>query len=95
MLNLNFINLVKDSINTDAFVKFFNVCTKQYMFDDCVLGLFAIKCKYLKQFFYTCIKSPECEFAEFVRENIKENVMEINNLNLECCFANDLRLLTV
>ena len=96
LLDLEFFDVIKNNCDTlDAFIKFFNVCTMQYLQNDCVLGLFAIKCKYLKQFFYTCIKSPECEFAEFVRENIKENVIEINNLNLECCFADDLRLLTV
>ena len=96
LLDLEFFDVIKNNCDKlEAFIKFFNVCTLQYLQNDCVLGLFAIKCKYLKQFFYTCIKSPECEFAEFVRENIKENVMEINNLNLECCFADDLRLLTV
>jgi len=97
LLNLSFINLVKNNSNTyDAFVKFFNVCTKQYMFNDCVLGLFAIKCKHLKKFNYECIKSPECEFADYVRENINKNkLMEIKKLELECCFADDLRLLIV
>ena len=97
LLNLDFINLVKNNSRIyDAFVKFFNVCTKKYMFDDCVLGLFAVKCKYLKEFNYNFIRSPECEFAEYVRKNINQNsIMEIEYLNLECCFADDLRLLIV
>ena len=68
------------------------------MFDDCVLGLFAIKCKYLYNFNYSCtmLKSPECEFADYVRKNINENkIMEVQTLDLECCFADDLRLLNV
>ena len=93
LLNLNFINVVKEN-KYDAFVKFFNVCTKTYMHNDCVLGLFAIKCKYLTKFNYKFIKSPECEFADYIRENIN-NVMEIDQLYLECCFADDLRVLTV
>lgn len=96
LLNLNFINLVKNNINYDAFVKFFNVCTKQYLFDDCVLGLFSIRCKYLKYFNYSFLKSPECEFANYLRKNINQDkLMEIQQLNLECCFADDLRLLIV
>ncbi len=97
LLNLNFINLVKNNYNNyEAFVKFFNVCTLKYMNDDCVLGLFAIKCKYLKDFNYTFIKSPECEFAEYLRKYIDRNkIMEIERLNLECCFADDLRKLIV
>jgi hypothetical protein len=97
LLNSSFINLVKNNINNyDAFIKFFNVCTKTYMFDDCVLGLFAIKCKYLKEFNYNFIKSPECEFADYIRKNITQNkLMEIKQLDLECCFADNLRLLIV
>jgi hypothetical protein len=97
LLNLNFINLVKNTINdNDAFVKFFNVCTKKYMFDDCVLGLFAIKCKYLKEFKYSFLRSPECEFADYVRKNInKSKILEVEQLYLECCFADDLRILIV
>jgi len=97
LLNLNFINLVKNNIdNYDAFVKFFNVCTLQYMFDDSILGLFAIKCKYLKQFKYSFLRSPECEFADYVRKNINKNkLIEVEQLYLECCFADDLRILTV
>jgi len=97
LLNLNFINFVKNNIaNYDGFVKFFNVCTKKYMFDDCVLGLFSIKCKYLKQFNYSFKKSPECEFADYVRQNIDANkLIQMKQLDLEGCFADDLRLLIV
>ena len=93
VLNPNFLNFVKYNIDKyDAFVKFFNVCSLEYLYNDCVLGLFAIKCKYMKQFSYKCDKSPECEFAEYVR---KMRVVEIVDLGLECCFADDHRILTV
>ena len=97
ILNDYFFNLIINNIDKyDAFIKFFNVCTKKFMYDDCVLGLFSIKCKYLKDFNYKCKLSPECEFAIFVRNNIENNkIMEIDNLNLECCFADDLRILNV
>jgi len=97
LLNLNFINFVKKNINDyDAFVKFFNVCTLKYMFDDCVLGLFAIKCKYLKEFKYNFLKSPEYEFADYIRKNVDKNKLkEVHQLDLECCFADDLRKLVV
>lgn len=95
LLDATFIDLVKNNIDVyDAFVKFFNVCTRRYMFDDCVLGLFAIKCKYLKHFEYKCVKSPECEFADHVRQNVNK-IIEVTDLKLECCFADNLRLLNV
>ena len=97
LLDASFIDTVKKHrAQYHAFVKFFNVCEKAYMANDCVLGLFAIQSKYLKRFHYDCSKSPECEFAEYVRRNIPiDNLMEIKHLQLECCFADDLRLLVV
>lgn len=99
IMNLDFINLVINNCNKiDAFVKFFNVCTKRFHNnkDDCVLGLFAIKCKYLKNFNYKYIKSPECEFAIYVKNTIDNNkILSIKNLSLECCFADNLRILNV
>ena len=94
VLNLNFINIVKNNISCDAFVKFFNVCTKEFMLDDCVLGLFAIKCKYLKAFKYNFLKSPEYEFADFIRKNIDKNKL-IEVYQLECCFSDNLGILVV
>ena len=95
LLNLSFINLVKNT-DCDAYVKFYNVCTQQYMFDDCVLGLFAIKCKYLKEFKYNFLRSCECEFADYIRTNInKYKIIDVDQLYLECCFADDLRILNV
>jgi len=97
ILNLNFINFVKNNINKyEAFVKFYNVCTLKYELDDCVLGLYCIKCKYIKEFNYTSIPFPEWDFAKYVRKNINENnIKEMEQLDLECCFADDLRILIV
>lgn len=95
LLDRSFINLVQENRdNYDAFIKFFNVCTLEYMHNDCVLGLLAVKSKYLKDFNYNLLKSPEVEFATYVRENV-EKIMEVQQLNLECCFAADLRILVV
>jgi len=96
LLNLNFIHLLKEHSNYDAFIKFFNVCTRQYDSNDSVLGLFSIKCKFLKEFNYHFANSPEVEFAIYVRNTIETNkIYEVSELGLECCFADDLRLLNV
>lgn len=92
-LNNIFFKMVKDS-QADAFVKFYNVCALKFISDDCVLGLFAIKCKYLRGFNYDCIYSPEVEFAKFVRSS-KCLLEEVNTLNLRCCFADNLRIFDV
>lgn len=93
ILNSSFFDLVENNFGKyDSFVKFFNVCTLKYMNNDCVLGLFATKCKHIVNFNYKCIKSPEVEFATYIRN---KNIYEVNNLNLECCFADNLRMLNV
>jgi len=95
-------SFLKQVINTDydAFVKFFNVCTLEYLENDCILGLFAVKCKYLKEFNYDFMNkfetSPEYQFARFIRKTVDPSrIMEIKQLNLECCFGDDLRVLLV
>ena len=97
ILNSTFIDTIINNINKyDAYIKFFNVCTNKYMYYDCVLGLFAIKCKFLKRFEYNPNQFAEQDFAAFVRNNIeKDKIMEITNLHLECCFAGNLVLLLV
>ena len=98
LLWAEFLNLVKNGVGEqyDAYIKFFNVCSLMYHPNDCVLGMFAIKCRYLKELQYNCKKSPECEFADFVRTRIDATrIMNMIDLNLECCFADGLRILRV
>jgi hypothetical protein len=94
-LNKSFFDMVEKT-DHDAFVKFFNICSKQYVNDDCVLGLFAIRCKYLKEFQYECKLSAEVEFARFIRKTIDHDKLnEVDTLSLQCCFAYDLYILNV
>jgi len=97
LISHSFINRVKDNLHHyDVFIKFFNVCAKEYLYNDCVLGLFAVKCKYIKNFNYQLKTGPECEFANYIRTYIPPNkLVEVTQLDLECCFADDLRLLVV
>jgi len=75
----------------DGFVKFFNVCTKEFMTHDCVLGLFALRAKYLKQYEMTdTVRSPEAQFATFCRGL---NVKEVQQLDVRCIFADNLEVL--
>lgn len=97
ILDSSFINLVKEKCdNYDAFLKFFNVCSGEFDMYDCVLGLFAIRCKHLLSFEYKYVISAECEFATHVRKVVKDDrIRELDDLQLECCFADNLRLLRV
>ena len=98
LLDSSFFKTVLENPEKDAFVKFFNVYTLQYIWNESVLGLFAIRCKYLKNFAYSdnYARSPEVEFATFVKQTLKPNqIIELPSLGLRCCFADNLRILDV
>jgi len=81
----------------DAFVKFYNVCSLKFEDNDCVLGCYAIRAKYLKMFNPYSIEnyqSAERGFARYIRL-CGARLKEISELHVECCFSEDLRILNV
>ena len=94
LFDLSFISLVESNTNKHAFIKFFDVYSQQYKQDDCVLGLFAIKCKYLKEFNYNEKDSSEREFAKYLNENVAF-IMNVPHLSLEYCLGDDLSIVCV
>jgi hypothetical protein len=97
LLNDSFFKFIQENENNyDAFIKFYNVCAKQFMDEDCVLGLYGIRCKYLRNFNYANRASSEIEFSRMVRNGIdKSRVCEVKQLSLRCCFAYDHQFLDV
>jgi hypothetical protein len=92
-----FENIIEHEHEYDAFVKFYGTCSLKFEDYDCILGLYAIRAKYLKLFNPLIIenyKSAEIAFARYVRF-CGARLSEIINLDLECCFADDLRILNV
>jgi len=95
-----FIEVVTQNIdNYDAFIKCYNVCTKKREKYDMILGLYALRCKYIKQIIlegskkYIIYESPEVETICKIRDLIKEEkIKEIDDLRIECCFADRNRL---
>lgn len=79
-------NIIKNSQNYDVFMKFLNICTMKYEQYDCVLGLFAIRYKYLLEFNPRHMleqTSAEQIFAIFVRRSIsQERILEATHLGL-------------
>jgi len=86
-----------DQINGeyDAFVKFYGTCSLQFEQYDCILGCYAIRSKYIKLYNPLLIdKSAEVAFARYLRF-CGANVKEIQHLDVECSFAEDLRIMIV
>jgi len=79
----------------DAFVKFYNVASMLFMEDDCVLGMFAAKCKLLKEFEYdNSSRSPEVQFAQYIN-GIEGEVCDVGILYLHCCFSETMKWMDV
>ena len=93
LLNSNFFNFVINNPNFDAYVKFYsNPNWGQSNDNDTILGVFAMKCKYLKMFEYSDFtKPPEVELATFCNGHL-DNIYRAGTLSLRCCFADNLRI---
>jgi hypothetical protein len=89
------VNSYKDAY--DTFVKFYDPCSLKYETYSCILGYYAMRVKYLRMFMIGMMdncKSAENAFAKYVRFS-GTKIKEIDSLSLECCFADDSRLLIV
>ena len=92
-----FKEVIENENKYDAFVKFYGTCSLKFEQYDCILGCYALRTKYIKLFNHFSIdnyKSAEIAFARYVRF-CGANIKEIETLDIECIFAEDLRKLVV
>jgi len=79
-------NLIENESKYDVFMKFLNISTMSYDPMDCVLGLCAIRYKYLQEFnpkYMLEQLSSEKVFAAFVRRTVpQERILEATHLGL-------------
>ena len=70
----------------DAFIKWMDVIQEKYFYDDCCLGLYAIRFKYLKEFNYIEMAthpSMEQVFARYVRDAVPaDRIASVEHLGL-------------
>jgi hypothetical protein len=81
----------------DTFIKFYGSHSFKFELYDCILGLYAIKALYLKllsHHFMNLYESPEISFAKYIRTTLFR-IYEIQQLDLECIFSDDGRILVV
>lgn len=92
-----FKDVIANEHEYDAFVKFFGSCSLKFEEYDCILGCYAMRAKYIKLYNHYSIdnyKSAEIAFARYVRlSGIR--LQEVQTLDIECCFAEDNRILNV
>jgi hypothetical protein len=92
-----FKDVIKNENNYDAFIKFFGAYSLNFEEYDCILGCYAIRTKYIKLFNQYNIdncKSAETSFARYIKL-CGARIKEIEELDIECSFSEDLRILNV
>lgn len=97
VLSASFFEQVLSEPKVDAFVKFFGACSLKADLDDCILGLYAIRCKWLQLYSIRTMQlypSAEAAFARYVRI-CGAQWKKVDHLDVECVFADDFRVLRV
>jgi hypothetical protein len=90
-----FHDVLQHQTSYDAFVKFYNVCELKFETYDCVLGMYAIRVRhFLLNRVPGSYASAEIAFARYVRL-CGAKYKEMLQLDLECQFADDNRILVV
>ncbi len=95
--SLFFEKIIQSQYSIDASIKFFGSCSCKYEMYDCILGMYALRCLYFKLLDHKWINlhlSPEIAFAKYIRNTIF-NLEEITQLDLQCIFSEDNRILNV
>jgi hypothetical protein len=92
-----FEEIVENQTTNDVFIKFFGTCSLKYEKYDCILGMYAMRTMFLNLFNPNMIdnyESAEIGFARYARF-CGAKLKELENLDLECCFSDDGRILIV
>lgn len=92
-----FKDVIENESKYDAFIKFYGTCSLKFEQYDCILGCYAMRSKYIKLFSEYSIdnyKSAEIAFAKYARFS-GSRLKEIDKLDIECSFSEDLRILDV
>ena len=79
----------------DAFLKCYGVVSLEYDENECVLGLYAVRCRYLAwmpTFYMNSFQSSERLFIKYIR-SCGMIMYKMEQLDMECCFGEDNRML--
>jgi hypothetical protein len=92
-----FEEVLKEEPNYDALVKFYGSHSLKFESFDCILGMYAIRSKFLlwwNPFQIEHHVSAEVAFARYIRMSVSR-LKEMDQLDLHCVFAEDGRTLDV
>jgi hypothetical protein len=90
----DFFNIVLQNLDKSAIFRQFNVMTYSKENIDIVMGMYAVKCKYLSQFQYKEHElGCEEEYRTFLNNNISvDNILKVDRLYLRCIIGDTFRL---
>jgi hypothetical protein len=89
--------ILENENNYDAFIKFYGTCSLKFEQYDCILGCYAMRANFIKLFNHLSIdnyKSAEIAFARYSKF-CGARLKEMEHLDIECSFSEDLRKLIV
>jgi hypothetical protein len=88
---------VLENLEKDCIFRQLNVCDNTNDDISIVMGLFAIRCKYLKEFKYKTTEiGCEQDFREYINETIPEDkILKVETLWLRVCIGDNHRLVDV
>jgi hypothetical protein len=92
-----FREVLENETKYDAFIKFFGTCSLKFEQYDCILGCYAMRASYIKllnEYSIDNYKSAEIAFSRYARF-CGARLKEVDQLDIECSFAEDLRILNV
>jgi hypothetical protein len=92
-----FKEIIKNEKKFDVFVKFYGVCSLQFEEYDCVLGCYAMRANLIRIFNHLSFdnnKPAETIFARYARF-CGGRLKEIENIDIECSFADTHKVLIV
>jgi len=92
-----FETLSTDSSKYDGWVKYYNVCTQQFNEYDTFTGCFALRCIFFVLWNPMTIESYKSVEAAFARYSkvCTARICKMDHLGVECCFADDFRIVSV
>lgn len=90
----DFFTTIINNPDKDAIFREYNVCTYEKDDISIVMGMFALRCKYLKSFDYNNYDMGcEEEFRRYINNNVPSyNILKVDKLWLRCILGDDFKM---
>jgi hypothetical protein len=90
-----FMQIALESDKYDGWVKYYNVCEQEFNRMSTVTGFYALRCIFFALWNPMTVEAYDSIESAFARYSMicTARICEIDNLGIECCFAEDFKVL--